>query len=40
MKEQQIINKFITIVNHEVFGYKKIYLLISEVNIEQKDRTQ
>ncbi len=40
MKEKQIIDKFITIVNHEVFGYKKIYLLISEVNNEQKNRAQ
>jgi DNA-binding Lrp family transcriptional regulator len=38
MKEQQIIDKFVTIVNHESFGYKKVYLLISEVNIEQKEK--
>ena len=40
MKEQQIIDKFITTVNHEIFGYKKVYLLISGINIEQKENTE
>jgi DNA-binding Lrp family transcriptional regulator len=38
MKEQQIIDNFVTIVNQEIFGYKKVYLLISQVNIEQKEK--
>lgn len=35
MIDQRVIDRFIVVINHEFFGYKKLYLLISGVDIEK-----
>lgn len=35
MADQNVIDRFIAVVNHEFFGYKKLYLLISGIDMEK-----
>lgn len=35
MTDQKVIDRFIVVINHEFFGYKKLYLLISGIDLER-----
>lgn len=39
MTDQNVIDRFIAVVNHEFFGYKKLYLLISGIDIEKDNNS-